>query len=1157
MDRLAVLHTFESDSTFLVGIPSATLRSSTGSVPEAGISSSTPSGEKRMSGGGGRTDLTSLVDLPPGCSDGDREDRELGIVRIVPVSGSVAFHSHFLNRFEAYCSLARRLRRAIEWLLLSIQEDHKQNNSSPKLLGSSMFDVDCLTHVSHPVEPTAYLAAAFALPLVVSASPTSQEEEEFLDRREELGSTDKQKTVPYCFFYAFPEQRVLRGAMSLSSPTERPGMTVIERFTAVAKATGVCGIVPPAHNALSINNRTKVGLTLLAYVEGCLPHCVLGGGSSEQKSCGGKETDHFSLWSDDILWRLLCSLVSALAVVHANGFHYCGELSLADVLCFAIPGDNDTGVAEAEALMSGECEGGTQVPVGQRFLSWAAASERHWVITNSTPAHRAFFMLTTPPRSLFVNYPDDPFSVAEAQKSDIVAAGCVVLRVVEEMKQRRRPSDAGACSELLFVAQRMISLREGSDRSGRGEFPSVTHRFAQLQVVRLRTHLCLLRSVVEERNAQLAAAINYGRNTGDPKEGGIGRWAHERNNDRDMAGRGVIATKRRSGYDISSASSSTQKVASGLTAKSVSLRERERVLAEREEKLSQFLVLYELTAEQLDQLPGGSKGFESLKQMLTLSPGSSSDKSSVKPTSSARASSKNELKGRTPVSSMSKSRSVTPKTSRDLVRRGTPLMERRQPSFANFCLSKSKDVSSPVGAGSTPGTTTISSTLLKPSVNGGIKERRVARSLYKQPVVGTHSDSSQWCSSTGAEVPSTLHRGGSRAPPSARGGNTTPQKTDSADPTAGTPAKKSQADSVFVRTPNRRELSERTGNAFRTLGVASTKGLLLSTNHKSTSAGIISAGVARPGSLERDPLRSLQAVHPERHAKDSEGAVGPLAGNSLLKLSARSKTPQPSRAYTGNAKHSNTLSGTSGVRGPTSALTAPRDPAGLSGEVNIQRTSAEGYLTSGRGAESLGKEALPAGSEGGAASVLSPVAGDDPVTCLEGALASLKDDIGGVATVTDSVDNDQQLPDGEGWTDDGRPPGHRDPNVPSYVPELPVRRIHEAAECGSLSGNGAISERNSLEGHRPHSDRRSAASSQQPSGQRADIRTERDGPRTPRSLRSRVQDGWVDTHLAALEQMRSDFHQTEVIKSARNPPGVSAAESPTVHLTDSLEPLIS
>lgn len=1158
MERLSIIHTFESDSTFLAEVPSVTPRSSAGLTMCKSATVTETRGGRFTGDHEGPASIDSTLDLIPACSGTSEGDRELSVVRIVPVSGSVAFHSRFLVQFEAYCRLSRRLRRAIEWLLLSHQTEQKRVGSSASSLDSSMFDVDCLTRATHPVDPTAFLASAFALPHVVSVSPTPLDEEDMLGPHGELCSADRTRVVPYCFFYSSPEQRLFRGGSVPFSPSERSGMTVLERFAAVAKATGICGIVPPPHNALSIKNRTKVGLTLLAYMEGCLPSCIFTDGNGGPKYGSGVAADFFSQWSDDILWRLLCSLVSALAVVHAGGFHYCGELTPADILCFAIPGENDPGVAAAEALMSGEQEGSSEIPVGQRFHMWAAASERHWAITGATPAHRAFFMLTTPPRSLFAHFPDDPHTVAESQRRDIVAAGSVVLKVVEEMKRRRGQSETGGCVELLFVAQRMVSLEEGGANPSRTDATALAHRFAQLQVVRLRTHLCLLRTVVEERNAQLVAAILYGRSldgTADSRRNN--RRLKDKSDEYSSSGREKATAKPSRGHESSHVRDSSEAPLLVGDVKLPTLAERERALAEREEKLRQFLVLYELTAERLDELPVGSEGFEFLRQMLMQAPSSKSEKTRPKSCSGTRPTSKEGSKERTLTSSSTRSICGTPRPLRDAVRRATPLGERRQQIFSSFTSSKAKDgVLSGITGNGSAGTAT--SSLIVSGLGGLSKEKRPLRTICRQSVTRTHSSSSHRCGSARPNVSSVVQRVGVKTPTSSRNKTDSPKRANSIERTDESQLKGCFLDIPFARTANRIEASEKLKNTPRTASSPLTKGLGRPLASRSPTRVGATAVTLHRESADRELLRSTQAVRPERQSGDNDTSLPNMAANSLLRLSARARTPQQVRNAATKPSVTNTSS-TSAAQGLVPGLALPSNSTSVHPNGKLLHTATEGVSANHEAAAQPKQEAVSCAktqvktltSEETVKQRKQSERVDPPPTNADGSSPGFSpvNNCGGIMTVIDMNDDNQVVMGGGGSSLNSV--GRCNVGSPSNTAESSGGRA-----CGAGEFSAAITDRSlstaASEGARAHNEKRTMFGPQQQPSVRPGYRSDREGPGTPRSLRPRVCDGWVDNHLAALERMRTDFHQSEATKSIRNTPNgkLLTAGLAATHLAD-------
>ncbi|RNF02324.1 hypothetical protein TraAM80_06460 [Trypanosoma rangeli] len=590
MDKVSILHAFPNGSTFLADVSSSILRRPV-------VSLTTHDGPHAIASDvSHEAFMSALSALMPASQswvhDAGGED-ELSVIRVVSITGSVDFHKRLIAECESYCRLCWRLQHAVDWVLL--REPVHKNNTTSKLAPSHASDVDLLSHLVYPLEPTAFLAAAFALPPLVAVASSLPEDEDpaASGRQNGLRSSESSQTVPYCFFYRCPVLRLLQGdavgSYSRSGcggeecPSETPRMTLMERIASVASVAGVCGCVSPLHSTLSVRNRTKIGLTLSAYIEGCLPLSVTTNGDGASVAVTREGEDPFSRWRDDILWRLLGLLVSALAVAHASGFHFCGELSADDILCFALPEGDTNGFAQETLSHEGKQD---PKSMGQRLREWVKGNQGSWLITDATPAHHAFFMFATLPRCLFMEKAKTPSDVAAAQRRDTAAVGRILVAVVEEMKRRRGANGVNSCSELLFVAERMAAVEGGGGRMLEAEAPA--HRFSQLQAVQLRTYLWLLRAIVEERDTQLAAALLHNNSAVKSKE------------------------------------SKLPSAASPLTEDNMAfleqLKERDRLLSEREKKLDRFLHLYELTAERLDELPVRRDSFDHLRRSLLCTP---------------------------------------------------------------------------------------------------------------------------------------------------------------------------------------------------------------------------------------------------------------------------------------------------------------------------------------------------------------------------------------------------------------------------------------------------------------------------------------------------------------------------------------------------------
>ncbi|ORC85281.1 uncharacterized protein TM35_000361410 [Trypanosoma theileri] len=719
MDQLSIIHAFQSESTFLVDVPASILHRPTTTGVRLNRS--------RVSGNDGTHEafmnaLSLSVDPTSNLGDNDSDKKELSVMRVVPINGSRAFHKRFLARCESYCRLCCRLQRGVEWLFSRRSRHHRSIKSNAAVDDSTVFDVDRLSHLVFPVEPTAFVAAAFALPSIISVVPAASDEESTTVTKgvggegrkggDDVGSLKDTRVIPYCFFYGFPEQRVLRGQsvsdhISNDSTTntnlrnalaaEASRMTLMDRFLAVSNATGVCGAASTMHNALGMNNRTRIGLTLAAYLECRLPRSVSGphkgspapGGSGSgiggvNSSSEWSREDPFSCWSDDVLWRLLGLLVSALAVVHAAGFHFRGELSTDDVLCFALPDSSEeeshistptssttttrtttttAAAATATAVGANTMKRNSGIEsIAHHLVSRTTASESHWLITDTTPAHHAFFVFTTPPRSLFAEEmrggeeeeeerEENAAEIGAAQRRDTAALGRILVAVVAEAKRRRGARGTTSCSELLFVAERMAAVGESVNTTSTtttssssanggvlGEAPA--HRFAQLQAVQLRTHLWLLRSILEERDTQIATFMFYLNKSNNDNNNNTNTTNNNNNNNNasntsNINNHDHNSSKRKDTSNIISNNiwSDGKRNGNGgkvtdhkypsltnVEAYMAELEEREKRLEEREEKLNQFLLLYELTSERLDQLPAGKESFERLRQSLVQTP---------------------------------------------------------------------------------------------------------------------------------------------------------------------------------------------------------------------------------------------------------------------------------------------------------------------------------------------------------------------------------------------------------------------------------------------------------------------------------------------------------------------------------------------------------
>lgn len=184
----------------------------------------------------------------------------------------------------------------------------------------------------------------------------------------------------------------------------------------------------------------------LAHYAPSLAYNIEEGSNSTRKPVEPKRgwTGHSSLplnffsvekWGEELLWRLFASLLSALALFHSNGFHFSGDISLNNILCFALPlqtvpadlfktmgstvstvliPDSETpikltknkkhmgsGVAESDCSTDREEE---EKRFKKAISSYARLTETHTLLPQSrlqpqTPAHHVFFVLLSTPVS--------------------------------------------------------------------------------------------------------------------------------------------------------------------------------------------------------------------------------------------------------------------------------------------------------------------------------------------------------------------------------------------------------------------------------------------------------------------------------------------------------------------------------------------------------------------------------------------------------------------------------------------------------------------------------------------------------------------------------------------------------------------------------------
>ncbi|RNF25364.1 uncharacterized protein Tco025E_02268 [Trypanosoma conorhini] len=1120
MEKVSILHAFPNGSTFLADAPSSILRHAVGAAGQHGSSDAAwdKVHEAFMNA------LSASMTSAPSWAHDDGERKELTVMRVVPITGSASFHRRLLADCEAYCRLCRRLQHAVDWLLL--RPPTQKNRNSSTVAPSHASDVDCLSHVVYPTDPAAFLTAAFALPLLVAVTSSLPDDEEHAANGGQDGShsSESSRTVPYCFFYKCPGQRLWqsdaagthsRGSYGDECASEGPRLTLMERVTAVANVAGVCGCVSPLHSALSVRNRAKIGLTLAAYLEGCLPLSVTtsDGGAPETVATAGE--DPFSRWQDDILWRLLGLLVSALAVVHASGFHFCGELSADDVLCFALPDDDDDDGGGSSAVAQyapwPEKNRGPK-SIGQRLNAWVKGNQRGWLITDATPAHHAFFMFTILPRSLFMEEAKAPADVAAAaaQRRDTAAVGRILLTAVEEMKRRRGAKGLNSCSELLFVAERMAAVEGGGGRMLESEAPA--RRFSQLQAVQLRTYLWLLRAIVEERDAQLAAALLQNSSAAKSKEPEI----------------------------ISAAPPPSEDSRAFLE----ELRERDRLLSERERKLDRFLHLYELTAERLDELPVKQDSFEYLRRSLLRTPRSQPTPTPrAAPRTPSAAAPIGPAKVRQPTARPTR-RPATAESSE------TTPSDRVRPLYG--LLRSSRDDTAGAASASTPTTATSSRSVAVPPG----RERRTYDVTPRQAGLRASSESASRRHVVATGSSSLLHLNWKTV-----GSMLFREGVTAAAATARSPRAY-------------RPKSVLPGNGGRAFTARPEASSALATAAASAAAAGKAPAAPSPARREPSPAAAASSEERARHLTPSRGQarvsvllspdVSPLArvadDNSSFLLATGYKTPPRTTSITtpprsrGDAASNvwNRLSTPHSTSGTTQAAT-PRhthekaslryerepkmSPASelalspvsehLSG--TTPRNKASGYSPSlyvapPKAATNLfatPPSATKRGKTPGFGAQSPPIKGDSSVQVIQ-----MHDDSG------DSfcLDASREAPL-------GRQRGDGVSGSNSGKTRTPVARSLDTTQRLASSGDTPASKY--LNGSDNFAGGRQPGTSQQSTPRRPQsrLRKEREETATPRTSRPRLaNDGWVDHKLEALEQLRYDFQQSEHAKGARSPP---------------------
>ena len=323
-------------------------------------------------------------------------------------------------------------------------------------------------------------------------------------------------------------------------------------------------------------------------------------------------------WSEELLWRLLSALCGALAVVHNSGLDYNGAISLEEIFCRqTTPVIAGRGVPPASQIQHGSPtssspkkipEGFTPVYQQPRHTKFVAKSPQagSTVEWSTVLPHQVQFVLCLPSKLMDSSPP--PVMTAEqarlVQASDIQSVGELLSFVITECVDRGIRSTLS--SELTFLIRRMCS-----DDTSSSPRPTAI-QLMQFQAVKLRVQSWISRTgfemekyLAEDREREYASEIDILKKS-------VGKLERQKKELESFQ------------QQLQSELTVAKQVQSTRHQPTSSLEQREQHVSEREEKLSRFLSLYELTTSKLDALSLTQDSCDLFKGLLNATTASSS-----------------------------------------------------------------------------------------------------------------------------------------------------------------------------------------------------------------------------------------------------------------------------------------------------------------------------------------------------------------------------------------------------------------------------------------------------------------------------------------------------------------------------------------------------
>lgn len=526
-------------------------------------------------GGGSAFLIDSSVPMTDDGEDGDNEHHYF-ILRIT----NAPEHGNSREEVqETYNALASAVQRCSSVARAWWRNCHAVQHPS--------LDIEQLWAKTAPLPPTTTLSACFSLPplIRVVGSPASGKEDSF----------------SFHFLYDFCQEFARHAAGG------QKRFSLWDSYIAT-----MCGVVFDSKEDSSDRPSPH---TLAGYIS----RAQAASSSADE----AKRENSVASWTEEHLWRLLNSLLSALAVLHSAGFHYAGNLRAEDVTCFCMSATVFPQLCDTYDSIKTGTASVTDRAVSDEDISLLMRTGISSIIVpqasvhSRTPCHRACFVLTTPPHSIDARQEDmeSPSALVEYQRQDVACVGRILLSVIEA-QQRAGGADHAFSSELLFLIQRMVMAEQPGegDTSASEPVPTAVH-FTQLQALRLRVQMWLYKCLAEENETACQHAL---RLSSQPRSSPSKVPADGADMEESVARSRTAAAVERETHAKERAVREREEQ---LDRREHELRKREEQLRTRQQQLDALLELYELTYEHLDALPDpgnatNGRGYAELRRQL-------------------------------------------------------------------------------------------------------------------------------------------------------------------------------------------------------------------------------------------------------------------------------------------------------------------------------------------------------------------------------------------------------------------------------------------------------------------------------------------------------------------------------------------------------------